>query len=80
VTLLLLLAVVVVFVSPLAALPGTALRAQQAAMLFFLSIALAAHRVLLSFLRTPVHGFAIGASASLAPLSSPLRSKSVLLC
>jgi hypothetical protein len=79
VTLVLLLAVLVVFVSPVADLPGTALRAQQAATLIILSIAVAAHCVLLQFL-IPVHRLVIGVFAPVAPLSSPSTATSVLLC
>jgi hypothetical protein len=80
VTLVLLVAVLVVFVSPVAALPGTALRAQQAAMVIFLSIALAAHRILVRFFSAPLHSIVASVPAPAAPLSSPSILTCVLLC
>lgn len=80
ITLALLLAVLVVFVSPVADLPSTALRSQQAALLVILSIALAAHRVLLRFLPTLAQQLTTSPSAPLAPLSSPSMLTCVLLC
>lgn len=80
ITLALLLAVLVVFVSPVASLPGTALRSQQAAMLVILSIALTAQRVLLRFLPILAQSLTTSPSAPLALLSSPSTLTCVLLC